>query len=305
MTIATTVKPPASALFGALYVLLAGMAWSFNGVLLRFAPDLDAWQIQTWRGLGCALAFVLIARLQGRPAGLSQFVALRSTGIVIMIAGAVASIGFIIAIKLTTVANALFLSSCSPLLSALLGFVLLGERLGRSQMAAVGLGIAGLLVIVGGGIEAGSLVGNIAALASALGFATMSVAMRMAPGRDYNAAMIAMGLFSALVCAIGCVVKGVPLVPPIEGIAIAFASGFVLIGIGFAFFVRGAPWVPAVGQTLLAQTETIFGPIWVWIAFKEQPAMATLYGGAIILLGVVTMAAAGAGRRPEKLPPHA
>ena len=58
------------------------------------------------------------------------------------------------------------------------------------------------------------------------------------------------------------------------------------MGLGFALFLRGAPHVrPA--QTVLAQTETIFGPIWVWLAFGETPASATLIGGAIILAAVV------------------
>ena len=50
---------------------------------------------------------------------------------------------------------------------------------------------------------------------------------------------------------------------------------------------------------VLAQTETIFGPIWVWLAFGETPASATLIGGAIILAAVVSMAASGAGPRSQ------
>jgi drug/metabolite transporter (DMT)-like permease len=46
---------------------------------------------------------------------------------------------------------------------------------------------------------------------------------------------------------------------------------------------------------VLAQTETIFGLIWVWLAFGETPAVTTLTGGAVILAAVVWMAAAGAG----------
>ena len=46
------------------------------------------------------------------------------------------------------------------------------------------------------------------------------------------------------------------------------------MGLGFACFLRGAPRVPAAAQTVLAQTETIFGPVWVWLAFSEVPAAA-------------------------------
>jgi drug/metabolite transporter (DMT)-like permease len=34
---------------------------------------------------------------------------------------------------------------------------------------------------------------------------------------------------------------------------------------------------------LLMLLESILGPIWVWMAFAEQPGINTLMGGAIIL----------------------
>jgi drug/metabolite transporter (DMT)-like permease len=64
--------------------------------------------------------------------------------------------------------------------------------------------------------------------------------------------------------------------------------------------VRGAPHVPAAGQTVLVQTESIFGPIGVWLAFDEKPAVATLIGGAVIFVAVVSMALAGVGPATPK-----
>jgi len=288
MSMVSAIKPPATALIGALFVLAAGLCWSFTGALLRLAPHLDAWQIQTYRGLGTACAFVILSLSQRRPWGLRAFWRLGALGPVVMVALSVASLGFIVAIKLTTVANALFLSSCSPLLSASLGFFILREALTRRQIGSVALGLVGLLIIVG----------NIAAVLSALGFASASICMRMAPERDFNAAMVAFGLLSSLVAGGMCVWQGTTLAPAFGEILVAFASGFVLIGFGFALFLRGAPWVPAVGQTVLAQTETVFGPVWVWLAFGEAPAAATLLGGGVILMAVVAMAfASGGGMR--------
>ncbi len=295
MTTVSEIKPPATALIGALFVLGAGLSWSFTGALLRLAPHLDSWQIQTYRGLGSACAFALLSLTQGRRLSWSGFRQLGLLGPIVMIALSLASIGFIVAIKLTTVANALFLSSCSPLLSATLGFLILRESLNRRQVLSVALGFAGLLIIVGGGFEAGNGLGNVAAVLSALGFAGASICMRMAPERDFNPAMVAFGLLSSAVSAGVCLSSGTALVPASAEFLVAFASGFVLIGFGFALFMRGAPWVPAVGQTVLAQTETVFGPIWVWLLFGEAPASTTLIGGAIILVAVIAMAFASGG----------
>jgi drug/metabolite transporter (DMT)-like permease len=87
--------------------------------------------------------------------------------------------------------------------------------------------------------------------------------------------------------------------PPFETLA-AFANGSIFMGLGFALFVRGAPDLPAAGQTVLAQTETIFGPVWVWLLFAETPLPTTLLGGAIILAAVTVMAVAGASAKPQQ-----
>jgi drug/metabolite transporter, DME family len=282
---------------GALFVLAAGLSWSFTGVFIRLAPDLNSWQFLTWRSLGVACAFALILRSQGGEPILARLSATGRIGVIVALSLTMSSIAFIVSMKSTTVANALFLSSCSPILAALLGRTILGEKVSLNQAASVALGLAGLGVIVGGGLEAGSLAGNIMGVLTALGFAGASVAMRYGPRRDYSSAVLAYGLLASAISAGACLARGDALVPSAPGALTAFAAGFLVMGLGFALFLRGAPHVPAAGQTVLAQMETIFGPIWVWLAFDEAPAMTTLVGGAVILAAVVWMAAVGAGPR--------
>ena len=275
-------------------MLAAGLSWSFTGIFLRLAPHLDSWQFLVWRSLGVACAFVIIVRATGTGSLGARLFAMGRAGALVVLALSLASIAFIIAMKSTTVANALFLSSCAPLFAAILGYATLGERLSLRQVASIALGFAGLSVIVGGAVEAGNLAGNVSAVLTALGFAGASVGMRLGQRRDYTPAVLGYGLVVCLLAACVCVVKGVTLFPPPLELLAAFVGGFLAMGVGFAFFLRGAPHVPAAGQTVLAQTETIFGPIWVWLAFGETPAMATLIGGAIILAAVISMAATGA-----------
>jgi len=291
----TAVAPQSRFAAGALCVLAGGLCWSFTGVFVRLAPSLDPWQFLVYRGLGVAAAFALIGGRRGAISGLRRLGAL---GVVTTVALSVAAIGFIVALKMTSVATALFLCSCAPLLSALLGFVVLGERLSARQIGAVALGFGGLTIILSGGFEAGRLVGDLWGLACALSFAIVSVCTRLAPRRDFRPAMVGYGVLSAAASAAVCLGEGVTLAaPPLEALA-GFGAGFLLIGLGFALFLRGAPSVPAVGQTMLAQTETIFGPVWVWLLFGETPAATTLIGGLVILAAVVTMALAGGGSAP-------
>jgi drug/metabolite transporter, DME family len=98
----------------AFYVLAAGLTWSFTGVFLRLAPDLDSWQFLAWRSLGVACAFALIMRSQGRGPLAPRFLATGRIGTIVAVALSVSSIAFIVAMKMTTVANALFTAGASP-----------------------------------------------------------------------------------------------------------------------------------------------------------------------------------------------
>src|SRR5450432_21255 len=142
---------------GAILVLAAGLCWSFTGIFLRLAPHFDPWQFLAWRSFGTACAIAIISRVGGHGPLARRLVALGRIGAILTLTFAVASITFIISMKTTTVANALFLSSCAPLLAAILGYLMLGEKLSLWQTASIVLGLAGLLIIVSGGLGAGSL----------------------------------------------------------------------------------------------------------------------------------------------------
>ena len=197
-------------LVGAIYVLAAGLCWSFTGIFLRLAPNFDPWQFLAWRSLGTACAIAIIARLGGRGPMARRLFALGRVGAIVTLAFAVASITFIISMKTTTVANALFLSSCAPLLAAVLGYLALGEKLSLWQTASIALGMAGLLIIVSGGLGAGSLIGNACAIATALGFASASVAMRRGRARDYSPAIFGYGLVASTFSALSVLARGPP-----------------------------------------------------------------------------------------------
>ena len=289
-----------AALRGAIYVLAAGLCWSFTGIFLRLAPHFNPWQFLAWRGFGTACAISIIARFARHGPLVSRLFALGRAGAIVTLAFAVASITFIISMKTTTVANALFLSSGAPLLAAILGYLLLGERLSLWQTASIALGLAGLLIIVSGGLATGSLIGNVCAVATALGFASASVAMRRGRVRDFSPAIFGYGIIACAFSALVCLGEGVSLVSPLPDVVAALAGGLLPMGLGFACFLRGAPRVPAAAQTVLAQTETIFGPVWVWLVFGEAPGLPTLIGGAVILAAVVSMAAASSAAPAQR-----
>jgi DME family drug/metabolite transporter len=80
----------------------------------------------------------------------------------------------------------------------------------------------------------------------------------------------------------------------------ALVHGALFIGLGTVCFNLASPSISAVGLVVLAQTETVFAPVWVWLAFGETPSLSTVVGGAMILAGVVMTALARPARRESR-----
>jgi len=289
------------AVTGSILVLCAGLSWSFSGLLVRSAPNLDSWQFLAYRSLGLALAFAVLDHINKRPPLFPRLMRLGWPGTLASVLMALAFITYIFALMNTTVANAMFISSLAPILSALIGFVVLGERLNRGMGIAVLIGIAGLGVMVNGAIGGGNLFGNLMAMCPPLCFASYSVLLRLRPNQDFSAIVNGFALLVVAVAFPMMVVSGVDFFPPLKEAGMAFINGFLTMGLGFYLFQRGAPHIPAVSQTLLAQTETLAGPVWVWLLLNERPSLNTLTGGGIILFAVVLMAYYGAKHEAERL----
>jgi DME family drug/metabolite transporter len=282
---------------GCALVLLAGLFWSFTGLMMRIASATDAWQYLGYRSFGIGLAALLWNRWQGGSALLGSLISLRLFGCVTVLSISLASTCFILAAKSTTIANTLFLSSCSPLLAAILGFALLSEKLGWRTIAPILVGLIGVLVMVRGEVGAGNLFGNVMAFGSALGFAIYTICLRRAGRRDLSAVILGYALVTMALSAAVIAAEGRSLFPPLADSCVALLNGLAPLGIGTILYQRGAPFVSAVGLAFLSQTEAVFGPLWVWLVMAEAPLPTTLLGGGIILCAVILMAILGARTR--------
>ena len=90
-----------------------------------------------------------------------------------------------------------------------------------------------------------------------------------------------------VICSIVTMALGRSLVPPAIDITYAVVHGGVLIVVGTIIFNVASRSVPAVAMTVFAQSETVFVPIWIFLAFDERPGVVTLVGAAIILSAVL------------------
>ena len=143
---------------GAILVAGSGVAFSVTAIAFRGVERASDFQFLTYRGLSTALVMVLliIVRRSGRPASIAG-VSWRTWAAALVLA--VTSMLYILALSRTSAATTLFLLAAAPVFAAIIGWVLLRERVEQSTLIAIGITAVGVTIMVGAGLDAGSALG--------------------------------------------------------------------------------------------------------------------------------------------------
>jgi drug/metabolite transporter (DMT)-like permease len=183
-----------------------------------------------------------------------------------------------------------------PIFIALLGWLILGEKMGRPEIIGISLAACGVLMVVTNGnfrtLFSGKLgaPGDIFILLSAPNWAVFSILSRKGL-RSHSASLMmlyVMGfgwLFSSLLFISGKGWEPIHLVP-IEGwLAIGFL-GIFCSGLAYVFWYDALKVLPAaqVGTFLFAEPLVTVGAS--YLVLSEKMNLVGLLGGLIILLGV-------------------
>jgi drug/metabolite transporter (DMT)-like permease len=281
------VSSPRIPIVASLLALGAGAVWSLGGITAKVADGADPFQYLVWRSVAVIVVVEALSFLQLKPA--PTLTAYRSgrTMIIANVMLFIASFGFVYAVKTTSPANAAFLGSTVPIFGALLAWVILRERLNWVTIVAIVVAFIGLLVTVVGDLGSGTMVGNLAALSSAVGFAGYTVCVRSDRDRDWSPVLPGYAVMMIVVCGTVTLAKGNPLVPPTGDLLLALLHGGVIIVLGTYMFNHASKQVPAAVMTLFAQTEMVLVPVWSITLLGERPKTMVLLGGCIIFVAIL------------------
>jgi drug/metabolite transporter (DMT)-like permease len=281
---------------GVVLVVLAGVSWSLQGLVFRQIEEAGSWAVLVWRSLG--MVPVLLGFLVWRAGG-SPLPAIRKVGL----AGALGGLGLvgafggaIHAIQATTMANAVFLFAASPFLAALLGWAVLRERVAPQTWGAIAIALVGILVMVREGLAGGALLGNVAALLSALGFAVFTVTLRWRRLDDTLPVVLLGSLLSIVAGALIAGQVGQALAVPLPDALWSLFMGAATLSGGMVLYTLGSRVIPAAELALLSNVEVMLAPLWVWLLLGETASAGTLLGGAILLAAVLANGVSGARR---------
>ncbi|WP_224372905.1 DMT family transporter [Hyalangium versicolor] len=272
-----------------LYLLLAALLWSTAGAAVKLST-LSAYQIASGRSLIAALVLWLAF-----PAGRKR-PSLKALGVAVAYAATV--VLFIIANKLTTAANAIFLQDTAPLYVLVLSPLLLHEKPSRGELTAAPIFLVGLSLFFLDQLQPGQMLGNAIALGSGVAFALTILGLRAVTEGQ-------------VVLVWGNVLAGLSvLVPALSGPTPTWVDGGILLflgvfqlGMAYTLFNLGIRHTPAVEASLLILLEPVLNPVWTFLFAGERPGPWAILGGVIILLATAwrtVLGARSAGATPMK-----
>ena len=259
---------------GLLAVFTAALMWSTGGLLVKLIT-FNAMQISFFRCAIAALVFAVLFR--------KRLLLVNTLTFITSMFYASVLISYVIALKLTTAANAIFLQSTAPIYVLIFEPVLLKTSYNRINILTIIVCIIGMIFFFMGKISPAHFEGNLIALFSGVMFAALFLGLRKNDNKYQLSSIFYGNVIVALVCS-----------PFLSGIRdLNFSNlwmvsflGIFQIGLAYAVFSYGLRRVLAIEASILSLVEPVFNPVWVYIGYGEIPSFMAIIGGIIILAAI-------------------
>lgn len=282
--------------YGIALVTLAAVLWSMAGVIVRFV-DLDVWTVQLWRSVFGGLSLVAVVAVEHGRQTPQAFLSIGWPGLAAIPIAAISMIAYMGALELTTVANVLIVYATVPFLAAGVAYVWIGERVDRRTLIAAGIALVGVVVMAGSATRPEDVAGAVLSFVMTLTFAVLVVMARRWPSLK----MAPINAAGAALLLPVCWWLSAGVVPGAVDLAFLAILGVTTLGLAYLLFLTGSRHIPASEAGLIALLDVVLGPLWVWIAFAEDPGLPAIVGGAVVLGALVWYLGGGRRRRPVGL----
>ena len=272
---------------GVYYVIMAGMLWSMIGIGIRLIENANVWQILLYRSSSLVLFLFIVLLINTKK---NPFVLIYQSKFPVFIAAIglfIAYSGGIYAVQNTSVANAMLLFASAPLITSILGYYFLGEKLSLYTFLAILIAFLGIFVMFMDSFGNNSINGSIGGVISAFGFSIFTVSLRWGKQNNMLPSVFLSGLLAILMTVIICKIQNHNLIIEKYDAFYALFLGIFQVGIGLILYTAGSKTVPAAELTLLSLCEVLLAPIWVWIFLGEGATRLTFIGGFILLIAII------------------
>ncbi len=274
-------------------LLVAAALFSTGGAAIK-ACSFSAMQVACLRSGVAALALlVALSAARAWPSNKQWLVGTAYASTMIL---------YVMANKLTTAANTIFLQSTAPLYILLAAPLLLGERITRRDvlfMIAVAGGLSLLFVDESRAVATAQdpFTGNLLAIGSGVFWAATVIGLRWLGRKEGERGSQAIGAVVAgnVLAFATCAAFAFPIESPrvVDWAVIAYLGVFQ-IALAYVLVTRALGVLPAFEASLILLIEPVLNPLWAWIVHGEEPGAWSLAGGAVLVTATVVKTAADA-----------
>ncbi len=271
-------------------VLIAGFFWSFGPLAIRYIdqPELVPWQYLFARGLVIFIILNCYLYLNEGINFINNYLKVGFSGIIGSLGLASAMISFIWSITHTSVAVTLLCLAAMPLITALLGFIFLKEKISITTWISIAIASIGIAIMSFNNERIGSTEGLIFGLMSSIGFSIFSISLRWRKETPQFTTVSLAGLICVLVSTYILTQSNSVFFSSSKN-EMLFSLHGSLVCIGLILYSIGAKHIAAAELTLLSLTEVIGGIFWVWLplfGINEVPSTNTIIGGFLIFISI-------------------
>lgn len=259
---------------GLLAVFAAAILWSTGGIFIKLI-NLHPMQIALFRSVFAALVFAVIFRREALRFNRYTFI----NGIFY----AAILILFVIATKMTTAANAIFLQYTAPIYVLIFEPIINKTEYRPINIITIIVCFIGMTLFFLGELSFTHLTGNIIALLSGVAFAAFLIGMRKNK-HEYQFPTIFYGNIIITLFCLPTILNLYELKTD-DFLMVAFLGVFQ-IGIAYAIFSYGLKKVQAIEASLIGMIEPVLNPVWVLIWYGEIPSTGAIIGGIIIITAI-------------------
>ena len=269
-------KPTISKQKSTLFVFLASVCFSTGGLFIKLVPW-SALAINGSRNLiGAAVIGVYLLVTKHRIVFSRR-----------VLIGALSMIGvttlFALANKMTTAANTIVLQFTAPVFVILLMAIIYRQKPNRMDLITCFLVLLGVILFFVDGIQAGHLLGNIAAMVSGICYAGVFM---MNTGKKADAISS---------CFLGQLAAGLLFTPlcfretdfSVPTLAAVLALGIIQVGGAYILFSIGIRNTPPVTASLITGLEPIMNPLLVAVFYGERITLLSVIGSVIVICTIL------------------
>ena len=256
-------------------LLFAGVMWSLGGLLIKSIP----WPplaISGLRGGIAAIVIYIYSRNDKITITKDKIIAACFYTLVVTL--------FVMANKLTTAGNAILLQYTAPVYVALFGYMFLGERSTFVDWATIMILLLGLALFFFDDLSFDGYLGNVLAILSGMSFAGLTLLLRKQKD-DSPSDSILLGNILTLVIGLPVIVGGTEF--DLNSIILILLLGVLQLGIPYILYTTAIKHVTALDAIIFPIIEPILNPILVFIVLGETLGAWSVFGGALVLSGVI------------------